>query len=262
MRTVWAGLVGLIALALYGGAGPARANASTDQPIVVAAADLNPALDELAHKFEAETGHRLRLIYGSSGNLQRQIKQGAPFQLFLSADENLVFDLAKTGRTRDSGAIYAIGRLALFVGKDSPLRADVQLKDLAAALQDGRLQRLALANPEHAPYGRAAREVLQHLGLWERAQAHLVMGENVAQAAQFAATGAAQAGLVAWSLTRAPRFREAGNALALPESWHAPLRQRMVRIEPCGEVANAFYAYLQTPAARAILASYGFTFPE
>ncbi|CAG0961074.1 Molybdate-binding protein ModA [Burkholderiales bacterium] len=231
-------------------------------PIVAAASDLNPVLDEIAQRFETETGRRLRLVFGSSGHLQSQIRQGAPFELFLCADEALVLALRNSGRTPDEGVVYGIGRLVLFAGVNSPIKTDGELKDLQAAARDGRLRRLALANPEHAPYGRAAKEVLVRLGLWDALQGRLVFGENVVQAAQFAAMGAAEAALVALSLTHAPRLREAGRHADVPQAWHTPLTQRMVRIQPYGETAAAFYAYLQTPAARAMLTAYGFRMPD
>lgn len=231
-------------------------------PIIAAASDLNPVLEEIARRFAAETGKRVRLVFGSSGNLQSQIRQGAPFELFLSADEALVQALKSSGRLPDEGVIYGVGRLALFVGKTSPVRADPQFEDLRAAVRDHRLKRLALANPEHAPYGRAAREALRYAELWDLLPSRLVFGENVVQAAQFAATGAAEAALVALSLTLAPRFRSTGSHALVPENWHSPLRQRMARVNPCSETATAFYAYLQTPTARAMLATYGFRAPE
>lgn len=239
-----------------------RLFAAPAAPIVAAASDLNPVLEEIAQRFETETGRRVRLVFGSSGNLQSQIRQGAPFELFLCADEALVLALGNSGRTPDAGVIYGIGRLALFAGLNSPVKIDGELQDLQTAARDGRLRRLALANPEHAPYGRAAKEVLARLGLWEALQGRLVLGENVVQAAQFAAMGAAEAALVALSLTRAPRLRDAGRHAEVPQGWHTPLTQRMVRIQPYGDTAAAFYAYLQTPAARAMLAAYGFRMPD
>ncbi len=152
----------------------------------------------MAAAYTRETGQSVRIAYGSSGNFRRQIAQGAPFELFLSADEGFVFALAKQGFTLDDGALYAIGRLALVVPAGSPLKLDGELRDIAAAVADGRLRKFAIANPEHAPYGRAAEEALRRAGAVGRASAgHLVLGENVSQAAQFATSGSAQGGIFA-----------------------------------------------------------------
>jgi molybdate transport system substrate-binding protein len=136
-------------------------------PTIAAAADLNYALKEVAERFTKDTDKKVKLTFGSSGNFTTQIRQGAPFGVFLSADEEYVKALAKEGKTEGDGTLYAIGRIGLFAPRGSPLKVDGDLNDLAAALKDGRLQKFAIANPEHAPYGRAARAALQHAGLWE-----------------------------------------------------------------------------------------------
>jgi len=230
-------------------------------PAVAAAADLKFALPELAQAFETASGRKLRLSFGSSGMFAQQIAQGAPFELFFSADESYVEMLQKAGRSEDAGKLYALGRIALFIPNGSPVQADSNLRDLAAAARDGRLKRLAMANPEHAPYGRAAREALQHSGIWELVRDKLALGENAAQAAQFAASGSAQAGLIPLTLARAPELAAKGAFVTLPESWHLPLKQRMVLIQGAGETARLFYAFMQTPAARAILMRHGFALP-
>ena len=238
--------------------GAANASAGQTAPAVAAAADLKFALPEIAQAFAREDGGKLRLTFGSSGMLAQQIIQGAPFELFFSADEHYVTILQQSGRAEDGGRPYALGRIALFIPNGSPLRADRDLRDLSAAARDGRLMRLAIANPEHAPYGRAAREALQHLGLWEALADKLVLGENAAQAAQFAASGSAQAGIIPLSLTRATDLATRGAFVTLPESWHAPLRQRMVLVKGAGDTARKFYVFMQTPAARVILERHGF----
>jgi molybdate transport system substrate-binding protein len=230
-------------------------------PVVAAASDLQYALTEVAAAFARASGRSVKLTFGSSGNFVRQIVQGAPFELFFSADEAYVRELAKRGFAPDAGALYAVGRLALFVPKGSPVKADAQLSDVAAALDDGRLKRIAIANPEHAPYGRAARAVLKKKGLWERVQAHLVMGENVSQAAQFAASGSVEAGLIAYSLVISGRMAKAGAYVLLPDDWHDPLRQRMVLLNAAGDIARQFYAFAQSPPARELFEKYGFAMP-
>ncbi len=230
-------------------------------PVVAAASDLQYALTEVAAGFTRASGRSVKLTFGSSGNFVRQIVQGAPFELFFSADEAYVRELVERGLTLDRGALYAVGRLALFVPKGSLVKADAGLDDVAAALADGRLKKLAIANPEHAPYGRAAREVLMKKGLWQKAQGHLVMGENISQAAQFAASGSVEAGLVAYSLVLSARMAQAGSYVLLPADLHNPLRQRMVLLNGAGDTARLFYAYAQSPPARAVFEKYGFALP-
>ncbi|QTF92057.1 molybdate ABC transporter substrate-binding protein [Halomonas sp. BM-2019] len=257
-------LAWLLGLALFFPAALLKA----EVPTVAAASDLQFALTEAAERFRTETGRELRLNFGSSGNFRRQIGQGAPFELYLSADEAYVLALHAEGRTEDEGVVYAIGRLVWLQrpgrddlpGEADPL-AGVREAISAHGAGQGR-PRLALANPEHAPYGVAAREVLEQAGLWEATAPLRVLGENVSQAAQFALTSDARGGLVAWSLALAPQLAERSDHVLIPEAWHAPLVQRMVLVKGAGETARAFYAWLQEEAARGILAGYGFRLPD
>jgi len=248
----------LAALALFA----SMLAAAQDAPNIAAAADLKFALTEIAEAHTRAGGAPVRLTFGSSGVFRRQIAQGAPFELYLSADEAYVDALIAEGRAEGPGALYAIGRIVLYIPNGSPVKADNRLRDLAAAAKDGRLKKLAIANPEHAPYGRAAREALQHVGAWEAVQGKLVLGENAAQAARFASSGSAQAGIVPLSLVRTDELASKGGFVTLPESWHAPLRQRMALVKGAGEAARRFYAFLQSPEARAIFVKYGFVLPE
>jgi molybdate transport system substrate-binding protein len=232
--------------------------AQVDAPAIAAASDLKFALEDIAARFRADAKREVRLSFGSSGNYFRQIGQGAPFQLFLSADEDFVFKLHAAGRTADRGVLYATGRIVLFAPQGSPLAVDVRMAGLKAALDGNIIRRFAIANPEHAPYGRAAEQALRKLGLWDALQGRLVLGENVSQAAQFATGGSAQGGIFAYSLALVPGVAQQGRYVLLPEDLHAPLRQRMVLVKGAGETARAFYAYVQQPAARKILAQYGF----
>lgn len=231
-------------------------------PRVAAASDLQFALTEVADQFAKETGERVELVFGSSGTLARQIQDGAPFALFLSADEAFVEQLARAGRTRDQGALYAIGRIVLFAPRGSPLVASEGLDGLARLIKEGRVPRFAIANPEHAPYGRAAEQALRNRGLWDALRPALVLGENVSQAAQFATTGNAVGGIIAYSLALAPAMRERGTHFLIPVGVHDPLRQRMVLLERSTPVAEQFYRYLQQPAARSTLSQYGFVLPD
>jgi molybdate transport system substrate-binding protein len=231
-------------------------------PIVAAASDLSFALAEIGDRFAQDTGQRVELVFGSSGTLTRQIRDGAPFELFLSADEAFVDDLAGAGLTRGRGTLYAVGRIVLFAPNGSPLDPHTGLDGLARLLANGRVTRFAIANPEHAPYGRAAEAALRKRGLWNDLQPRLVLGENVSQAAQFATTGNAVGGIIAYSLALAPNLRNRGTWALIPGGDHAPLRQRMVLLERAGPLTERFYRYLQEPPARAIFERYGFTLPK
>lgn len=231
-------------------------------PVVAAASDLSFALTEIAARFEREHGQRVDLVFGSSGTLSRQVRDGAPFELFLSADEAFVEQLAAAGLTRDEGSLYAVGRIVLFAPPGSPLVVSEGLDGLARLVATGRVTRFAIANPAHAPYGRAAEAALRTRGLWDDLQARLVLGENVSQAAQFATTGNAVGGIVAYSLALAPTVRNRGTFALIPEADHPPLRQRMVLLTRAGPIAERFYRYLQESSARAILERYGFTLPR
>jgi molybdate transport system substrate-binding protein len=229
-----------------------------DGPVIAAASDLRFALDDMVGAFQQQTGKRIRVVYGSSGDFFRQIAQNAPFELFMSADEDLVFELADQNLTPDRGVLYAMGRIVLFVPNGSPVKADAQFVDLRLSLADGRLKKFAIANPEHAPYGRAAMQALQSMGLWEAIKPKLVLGENVSQAAQFTVSGSAQGGIFALSLAKSRAFAREGTYVLVPEIHHKPLKQRMVLTNKAGGTAREFFAYLQQSAARAVFKQYGF----
>jgi molybdate transport system substrate-binding protein len=236
--------------------------AAQDSPVVAAAADLQFAIEEIAGAFREETGMEVRLSLGSTGNFSRQIREGAPFEIFLAADEQFVLDLHRDGFTRDEGDLYAVGRIVMMVPHGSSLAADGELETLRAALEAGAITRFAIANPEHAPYGKRAEEALRHAGLWDALQPHLVHGENVSQAAAFALSGNAQGGIIAYSLALAPDVAARGTYELVPEEWHAPLLQRMALLRNAGPIAEAFYAYMNAPAAREIMERYGFVLPD
>lgn len=239
---------------------PATAQ-QTVVPRIAAASDLKFAVDDIIANYQRETGRKVEPVFGSSGNFRRQIEQGAPFQMFMSADEGFVFKLADAGLTLDRGALYAIGRIVIFAPKGSALKVDAGMNDLKAALADGRLKRFAIANPEHAPYGLAAEQALRHLGLWDSVKPRLVLGENVSQAAQFATSGSTQGGIFALSLALAPQVGPLGEYALIPAGFHKPLAQRMVLLKSAGEEARAFYDYIQKPSARTVFRRFGFLLP-
>ena len=243
-----------LALAGCAGAPPA--------PRIAAAANLNVALAEIEAAFVRDTGSTLEIIYGASGTLTRQILDGAPFELFLAADEAFPLRLQAAGLTADAGAVYAVGRLALFAPAGSPLRVDEELRGLRALLESNGVTRFAIANPEVAPYGRAAEATLRAHGLWDRLRPRLVLGDTVAQAAQFATTGDAVGGLLAYPVVLTPGFRSRGAHVVIPEEDHPPIHQRMVLLTRAGPVARRFYEYVQSGTARAILRRHGYGVPQ
>jgi len=238
------------------------APAAQQPPTIAAAANLNFALTEVAAQFERTQGARVELVFGASGTLTRQIQDGAPFEMFLAADEEFPNQLAGAGLTRDAGVVYAVGRLAIFAPKGSPLAVDARLEGLSRLVKAGGGGRFAIANPEVAPYGRAAEAVLRKRGLWDALRPNLVLGDSIAQAAQFATTGNAVGGLIASSLVLSPEFADRGTYAVIPEADYPPLRQRMVLLKRAGPVAAQFYAYVRSEAARAILRKHGFTVLE
>ncbi len=238
----------LAALVLSGACGQA-----VDTATVAVASNFRGVAAELARDFESGSPHRLRLVGGSTGKLYAQIVNGAPFDVFLAADEWRPRRLEDEGlAVAGSGFTYATGRLCLWSA--DPARLDGDAADL---LRRGDFRRLAIANPDLAPYGRAAREALEALDLWDAVADRLVMGENIGQAHALVATGNADIGLVAL-----PQVGAAGDGcrVPLPESLHEPIRQRAVLLEhgAGNRAARAFLAYLGSPAARALIAAAGY----
>jgi molybdate transport system substrate-binding protein len=253
-RRRWLQQMGLAAMGTIASIGPARAATTVG---VAVAASVQTAMEQLGPAFKRASDHDLKLSFGASGNLVRQIEQGLPVELFLSADEEFADRLVRSGWARDAGVVYATGRLALLAARGTGFALDPQLRGLAAGWPD--IERFAIANPTLAPYGRAAREALQSADLWAAAQPRLVQGENVAQAAQFVGTGSAQAGLTALSLVVGRTDPPWRGYVVVDSALHQPLRQRMVLRRGAGPVATAFYTWLQTDAARTVLQSHGFS---
>lgn len=251
----------LLALVVLGLGLPIAA-AAQKRPIVAAAANLNFALTEIADRFALESGTRVELVFGASGTLARQIQDGAPFDLFLAADEDFPNQLTAAGLTRDGGAVYAVGRLVIFAPSGSPLKVDDNLEGLARLAKAGRVARFAIANPDVAPYGKAAEAVLRKRGLWESIRPHLVFGDSIAQAAQFATTGNAVGGIIAYSTVLAPGFGNRGTYAVIPDADYPPLRQRMVLLKHASATAVQFSAYLESGAARAIFRKHGYGVPQ
>jgi molybdate transport system substrate-binding protein len=227
---------------------------------VAAAADLQYVLTDLSAQYEKQTGVKLAITYGSSGNFFAQIQNGAPFDLFLSADINYPKKLIAAGlAVSDSLQIYAAGRLVLWLPPDSPLDPGGGLK----ILLDPRIQKIAIANPEHAPYGRAAVAALQNAGLYGQLKPKLVFGENISQAAQFVQSGSAQAGLIALSLALSPAMNN-GKRWDIPPDSYPPFEQAAVLLKSSSnkQPAASFLGFLKSSQARDILERYGFRVPR
>jgi molybdate transport system substrate-binding protein len=229
---------------------------------VAAAADLNYALKDLASGFEKKTGDKIILSFGSSGNLYAQIQGGAPYDLFFSADIAYPQKLARAGLV-DSSSLrtYVIGHLVLWVRNGSSF--DPQKLKMDLLLQSS-VQRIAIANPQHAPYGRAAMAALEHFGLKDKVAGKLVFGENISQAAQFVQSGNAQAGLIALSLAVSPAMKDSGRYWELPTDSYPELQQGVVLLSASKHkpAAKAFLEYLFSAEGTAVLEQYGFHVPR
>lgn len=243
-------------LALAGAPGPPGPVAGAPPEITVfAAADLALAFREVVPLFEQAAGARLRLVLGSTGQLARQIEHGAPADVFFAADRSFLEDLQARGALiPESRQLYARGRIVLAWAERSGLALS-RLDDLRRP----EVRRIAIAHPEHAPYGRAAREALQGRGLWEPLRPRLVYGDNVRHALQFVETGAVEAGIAALSVAQAPGIRHA----LIEEALHQPLDQMaaVVRRSPRPELALGFIHYVNGPRGRPIMRRYGFRVP-
>ncbi|MCW8807766.1 MAG: molybdate ABC transporter substrate-binding protein [Rhodanobacter sp.] len=252
MRVGWfTGFVLAIAFALS----PTAAHAG-GSITVAAAADLQFAMNDIVTAFrQAHPADRVDVIYGSSGQFYTQIRQRAPFDLYFSADIAYPQALVKAGLAASVPRRYAIGRIVLW---SATLDASkLRLQDLA----DPRFDRIAIANPEHAPYGKRAQQALQASGVWGKVRDRLVYGENIAQTAQFVQTGNARIGIIALSLAMNPAFAARGGYALIPADLHDPLEQGYVitRRAANNPLALAFARFIESPQAKAILQRYGFS---
>jgi molybdate transport system substrate-binding protein len=250
-------LLSLILLLLPGV--PARAQRDLT---VAAAADLSAPLAQIVSLFEKQTGSHVRVSLGASGNLFHQIQNGGPYDVFLSADMDYPRKLVEAGLA-DAGSLrpYAVGRLALWLPRDSALKPEQRGLEV---LLDPSVQKIAIGNPEHAPYGRAAVAALHYYHLYDKVAARLVLGENVSQAAQFVESGNAQAGLVALAHALAPEMSQKGRYWLVPAESYPRLDQGEVVVSRSAQKAlsGRFLAFLHSAPATAILQRYGFARPE
>jgi molybdate transport system substrate-binding protein len=243
-----------------GAATPAQDKRPCGVVTVAAAADLLYAINDIALHFEKTAGCTLRVSTGSSGNFLTQIENGAPFDIFFSADIAYPKKLEAEGlASPGSTYLYAVGKIVLWVRKNSPLEIHKGL----AVLRDPSVKKVAIANPRHAPYGRAAVEALRNAGVYEAVKDRLVLGENISQTAEFVESGNADAGILALSVVLSPTWKGKGRDWPIPGSLYAPIDQGAVLVRgsrnPRG--AQALLDYIKTPAAAALLERYGFVLP-
>lgn len=231
---------------------------AADSITVAAAADLKFAMDEIVEAFRKEKPNdKIEVIYGSSGKFHTQIQQGAPFDLFFSADIAFARELEGAGLSAGPTRPYAVGRIVLWSnGRDA---SKMKLEDLL----DPSIDKIAIANPKHAPYGKRAEEALRSLRLWDKLQGKLVMGENIAQTAQFVQTGNAQVGVIALALALNPTLAQAGGYALIDDKLHEPLEQGFIVTKRAqgNRLAAEFADYMSSKAVRGIMTHYGFVLP-
>jgi len=245
----------LLVLIALGIGRPALAQSAAAPITIAAAADLKYVLDSLVTIYNRQHPQaKATVVYGSSGKFYEQLSHGAPFDLFFSADSDYPRRLQQAGLTAGAPQPYALGRLVLWSKKLNP-----NAKGLNTLL-DLQVKHIAIANPAHAPYGKKAEEILRHYKLYDQVKPKLVLGENIGQTAQYAATGAADVGLLAYSLTLSPELRRAGKFYLIPATAHTPLQQSYVVLKRASGNATAttFAAFMTSPTARQALKKYGF----
>ncbi len=234
---------------------------TTETLSLAAASDLVYCLEELNAEFQnAHPAIALKTSVGSSGNFFAQIQNGAPFDIFLSADVKYPQELIKAGLADSSSlTLYAIGRIVLWT-----INPDLDLTRGLQILRDARVKKLAIANPAHAPYGRAAQAALEHHQMWAELQKKIVLGENIAQTAQFVETGNVDAGIVALALPLSPKLKNTGKFFEIPETSYPRLEQAAVLTKKGknNPAAKAYLQFLRSDKARSIFDRYGFRLPK
>lgn len=249
-------------MGIIGGGVAVRGQTAAARTMTVAAAsDLQTVFGELRTHFERDAGAKVTVSFGSSGTLFAQIQNGAPFDVFMSADVDYPRQLVTRGLAEAGSEYeYATGRIVLWTRKDSGIDVARGLD----VLRDSRVRRIAIANPELAPYGRAAVAALRQQGLYDAVQGKLVFGENISQAAQLVESGNADAGILSTSLALGPALRTAGSSFAIPATAHPPIAQAAVVLTASRnkDIARAFVNYLKQPDARRLLQDFGLEPPS
>lgn len=249
----------VIALIILGlSLGHARA---AEEITIAAASDLNFAFKDLVEEFEKSTGNRVKLTLGSSGNFYAQIQNGAPFDLYFSADIGYPKKLEEAGLIVPGSLYrYAVGRIVIWTAHESKLEVGKGFE----VLREAAVKKIAIANPKHAPYGRAAVAAMEHTRVYDAVKPRLIFGENISQAAQFVESGACDVGIIALSLALAPTMKAKGVYWEIPAEAHPPIEQgaAILKSSKHQETARRFLEYLKSPAGQEIMTRYGFTLPN
>lgn len=230
-----------------------------DIPLFAVASNMMQVITEIRDQYILEHhDNDINLVFGSSGNFARQILQGAPFELFLSANKKYV-DILEHGNGRVSAfREFAIGRIGYFIPEGSSLAGIKNLEGISKSLINGAYRRIAIANPEFAPYGVAARQALQTAGLWAVDNEKLLLGENIAQAVQFTLSGGVDLGIIPLSYALLPEVKNKGDFFLIPGDWHEPIIEYLVLLRGAGEQSRTFYQYLLSVKTKLILEKYGY----
>jgi molybdate transport system substrate-binding protein len=235
--------------------------AAAEELTIAAASDLNFAFKDIVAEYEKTSGHHVKLSLGSSGNFYAQIQNGAPFDLYFSADIGYPKKLEEAGLTVPGSLYrYAIGRIVIWTGHES----NINVAKGFDALREPNIKKIAIANPKHAPYGRAAVAAMEHFNVYGQVKDRLVFGENISQAAQFVESGACDIGVIALSLALAPTMKTRGAYWEVPESAHPPLEQgaAILKSSKHQDAAKQFIEFLQGVKGQEIMTRYGFTLPQ
>jgi len=251
----------IVLIGLMAATGGALTSADAEELKIAAASDLNFAMKDLVAEYEKASGHHVKLSLGSSGNFYAQIQNGAPFDLYFSADIGYPKKLEEAGLIVPGSLYrYAVGRIVLWTNHTSHRDVSKGLE----VLRDPAIKKIAIANPKHAPYGRAAVAAMEHYNVYQLVKDRLILGENISQAAQFIESGACDIGIIALSLALAPTMKAAGAYWEIPSDAHPPLEQgaAILKSSKQQEVAKQFVEFMQDKRGQEIMTRYGFTLPQ
>ena len=254
IKSCWRALIGLTLLSV-------SFTAFAEKITIAAASDLKFAMDEIVMQYKSlNPMDEIEVIYGSSGKMLTQIQQGAPYDLYFSADISYPNQLSTEGLALGQVKPYAIGRIVLWAPKTKFDASKMTLESLV----NKDIHRIAIANPKHAPYGKRAEEALKFANVWDKVEPKLIYGENIAQTAQFVQTGNADVGIIALSLALSSELAKIGNYWMIPAEWHHPLEQGFVMTKHAenNKAAKSFTQLMTTPEVRKIMVKYGFILPN
>ena len=235
--------------------------AAATGPLIAVAANLSKPMEVLAANFTRDSGMQVQLTIGSSGDLLRQIQQGAPYEIYIAAAASYTARAQAENLTDGELKVLALANLGAFIPAGSSLESAMDVNSLGRMLAAGDYRRIAMANPEVAPFGVAAQQALEKMGVWTVEQDRVLLGENVAQAVQFTLAGGVDVGFIPESYALLPEVASSGRFLPIPSGWHDPLAQTMVLLRGAGSEARAFFLYLQSPTTRELLLQAGYGAP-